>query len=50
VDVARLGDLYTAFIIDLATRRVQVLDITPHSDEALMRQVARTLTMASGST
>ena len=33
-------------MIDLATRRVQVLGITPHPDEAFMCQVVRTLTMA----
>jgi transposase InsO family protein len=38
----------TAFVIDLATRRVQVLGITPHPDEAFMRQLVRTLTMADG--
>jgi transposase InsO family protein len=37
---------YTVFVIDLATRRVQVLGTTPHPDEAFMRQVVRTLTMA----
>ena len=37
---------YTVFVIDLATCRVQVLGITPHPDEAFMRQVGRTLTMA----
>ena len=37
---------YTVFIIDLATRRVQVLGSTPHPEEAFMRQVVRTLTMA----
>jgi transposase InsO family protein len=41
-----LVTFYTVFVIDLATRRVQVLGTTPHPDEAFMRQVARTLTMA----
>ena len=41
-----LVTLYTVFAIDLATRRVQVLGTTPHPDEAFMRQVVRTLTMA----
>jgi hypothetical protein len=41
-----LVTFYTVFVIDLATRRVQVLGTTPHSDEAFMRQVVRTLTMA----
>jgi hypothetical protein len=36
------------FVIDLATRRVQVLGTTPHPDEAFMRQVVRTLSMADG--
>src|SRR5262245_60805343 len=40
-----LVTFYTAFVIDLATRRVQVLGTTPHPDEAFMRQVVRTLTM-----
>ena len=37
---------YTVFVIDLATRRVQVLRTTLHPDDAFMRQVVRTLTMA----
>jgi transposase InsO family protein len=37
---------YTVFIIDLASRRVQILGSTPHPDEAFMRQIARTVTMA----
>lgn len=41
-----LVTFYTLFVIDLATRRVQVLGTTPHPDEAFMRQVVRTLTMA----
>jgi transposase InsO family protein len=40
-----LVTFYTVFVIDLATRRVQVLGITSHPDEAFMRQVVRTLTM-----
>jgi transposase InsO family protein len=43
-----LVTFYTAFVIDLATRRVQVLGLTPHPDEAFMYQVVRTLTMADG--
>jgi transposase InsO family protein len=43
-----LVTFYAAFVIDLATRRVQVLGITPHPDEAFMRQVVRTLTMVDG--
>ena len=41
---------YTVFVIDLATRRVQVLGITAHPDETFMRQVVRTLTIADGHT
>jgi transposase InsO family protein len=35
---------YTVFVIDFASRRVQILGMTPHPDEAFMRQVGRTLT------
>jgi transposase InsO family protein len=41
-----LVTFYTVFAIDLATRRVQVLGITPHPDDAFMHQVVRTPTMA----
>jgi transposase InsO family protein len=41
-----LVTFYTVFVIDLATRRVQMLGSTPHPDEAFMRQVVRTLTIA----
>jgi hypothetical protein len=37
---------YTVFVIDLASRRVQIVGSTPHPDEAFMRQVGRTLTVA----
>lgn len=37
---------YTVFVIDLASRRVQIVRLTPHPDEAFMRQVGRTLTAA----
>ena len=37
---------YTVFVIDLASRRVQIAGSTPHPDEAFMRQVGRTLTVA----
>jgi len=37
---------YTLFVIDLASRRVQIVGSTPHPDEMFMRQVARTLTAA----
>jgi hypothetical protein len=43
-----LVTFYTAFVIDLASRRVQVLGTTAHPDELFMRQVVRTLTMADG--
>jgi len=41
-----LVTFYTVFVIDLASRRVQILGSTPHPDEAFMRQIARTVTMA----
>jgi putative transposase len=41
-----LVTFYTVFVIDLATRRVEVLGTTLHPDDACMRQVVRTLTMA----
>ncbi len=37
---------YTIFVIDLASRRVQIVGLTPHPDEGFMRQVGRTLTAA----
>jgi transposase InsO family protein len=37
---------YTVFVIDLATRRVQILGSTPHPDAVFMQQTVRTLTMA----
>jgi len=43
-----LVTFYTVFVIDLASRRVQVLGTTPHPDEAFMRQVVRTLSVADG--
>ena len=45
-----LVTFYTVFVIDLATRRVQVLGITAHPDETFMRQVVRPLTIADGHT
>jgi putative transposase len=45
-----LVTFYTVFVIDLATRRVQVLGTTPQPDEAFMRQVVRTFTVADGPT
>jgi transposase InsO family protein len=41
-----LVTVYTVFVIHLASRRVQILGSTRHPDEAFMRQVGRTLTMA----
>jgi transposase InsO family protein len=39
---------YTVFVIDLASRRVQLLGSTPHPDERFMQQTVRTLTMVEG--
>ena len=39
-----LVTFYTVFVIDLASRRVQIVGLTPHPDERFMRQVGRTLT------
>jgi putative transposase len=39
---------YTVFVIDLASRRVQILGSTPHP-ALLMQQIVRTLTMAEAS-
>jgi putative transposase len=41
-----LVTFYTVFVIDLASRRVQVVGSTPYPDEVFMRQVGRTLTAA----
>jgi putative transposase len=37
---------YTVFIIDLASRRVQILGSTPHPEALFMQQIVRTLTIA----
>ena len=37
---------YTVFVIDLASRRVQILGSTPFPNERFMRQLVRTLTTA----
>jgi putative transposase len=37
---------YTVFVIDLASRRVQIVRSTPHPDERFMQQVVRTMTAA----
>src|SRR5688572_13304212 len=39
---------YTVFVIDLASRRVQVVGSTPHPNDLFMRQVGRTLTGTDG--
>jgi hypothetical protein len=36
---------YTVFVIDLASRRVQILGSTPHPEAMFMQQTVRTLTM-----
>jgi len=43
-----LTTYYTVFVIDLATRRVQIVGSTPHPDGLFMRQVSRTLTATDG--
>jgi transposase InsO family protein len=37
---------YTVFVIDLASRRVQIVGSTPHPHEMFMQQVVRTMTAA----
>ena len=37
---------YTVFVIDLASRRVQILGSTPHPEALFMQQMVRPLTMA----
>jgi putative transposase len=39
---------YTVFVIDLASRRVQILGSTRHPEALFMQQIVRTLTMADG--
>ena len=39
---------YTVFVIDLASRRVQILGSTPHPEALFMGQVARTLAIDDG--
>jgi len=41
-----LVTFYTLFVIDLASRRVQIVGSTPHPNEMFMCQVGRTLTAA----
>ena len=40
VDVARTRDVHTVFVIELATRRVQIVGSTPHPNDAFMIQAA----------
>jgi putative transposase len=40
-----LVTFYTVFVIDLASRRVQILGSTPHPEALFMQQIVRTLTM-----
>jgi transposase InsO family protein len=39
---------YTVFVIDLASRRVQILGSTPFPNDLFMRQMVRTMTAAEG--
>ena len=41
-----LVTFYTVFVIELASRRVQILGSTPHPDEPFMCQIVRNLTLA----
>jgi putative transposase len=41
-----LVTFYTVFVIELASRRVQILGSTPHPDEAFMWQIVRNVTFA----
>ena len=41
-----LVTFYTLFVIDLASRRVQIVGSTPHPNDLFMHQVSRTLTAA----
>jgi len=43
-----LVTFYTVFVIDLASRRVQIVGSTPHPNGLVMRQVGRTLTATDG--
>lgn len=42
-----LVTFYTVFVIDLASRRVQIVSSTPYPDDRFMQQVVRTLTAAA---
>lgn len=41
-----LVTFYTVFVIDLASRRVQILGSTPHPEAVFMQQMVQTMTMA----
>jgi hypothetical protein len=41
-----LYSIYTVFVIDLASRRLQILGSTPHPEALFMEQIVRTLTIA----
>src|SRR5438477_9674319 len=41
-----LATYYSVFVIDLASRRVQIVGSTPHPHDVFMQQVARTMTAA----
>ena len=43
-----LVTFYTVFVIDLASRRVQILGSTPRPDETFMCQIVRNLTLGDG--
>jgi putative transposase len=43
-----LVTFYTVFVIDLASRRVQIVGSTPHPRDLFMRQLGRTLTGTDG--
>jgi putative transposase len=45
-----LVTFYTVFVIDFASRRVQILGSTPYPEALFMEQVVRTLTMAEDAT
>jgi putative transposase len=45
LDVAGPGHVYTVFVIDLASPRVQILGSTPYPETLFMQQIVRTLTM-----
>jgi putative transposase len=43
-----LVTFYTVFVIDLASRRVQILGSTPHPDETFMCQIVRNFALVDG--